>query len=192
VENDVESDWPQRAFRGGKFKWLAYKKLIIFITSQTQTSLRELTTTLRYTYGATSFPCYISLLLIFISLSIALHILYVFCVPCTVCDNMQQCADTATLSGNCSAVWDALSLQFTCTEDSVSIHVHWRVTHTRVLWTYRAHVIHTCIHSVCPYSETHRGSELQRITGTDVSEHHKKSPPLKWRQIFFYFEVLSA
>jgi hypothetical protein len=29
--------------------------------------------------------------------SIAVHIHSVFCVPCTVCDNVQQCADTAIL-----------------------------------------------------------------------------------------------
>jgi len=29
--------------------------------------------------------------------SIAVHIHIVFCVPCTVCDNVQQCADTAIL-----------------------------------------------------------------------------------------------
>jgi hypothetical protein len=36
--------------------------------------------------------------------SIAVHIHSVFCVPCAVCDNVQQCADIAILCGNCSAV----------------------------------------------------------------------------------------
>jgi len=62
--------------------------------------------------------------------SIAVHIHSVFCVPCTVGDNVQQCADTAILCGNCSAVWDAVSLPYTCTEVSVSVHVHDQVEHT--------------------------------------------------------------
>ena len=36
--------------------------------------------------------------------SIAVHIHSVFCVLCTVCGNVQQCAGTAVLRGNCSAV----------------------------------------------------------------------------------------
>ena len=36
--------------------------------------------------------------------SITVHIHSVFCVPCTVCGNVQQCAGTAVLRGNCSAV----------------------------------------------------------------------------------------
>ena len=50
---------------------------------------------------------------------------------CTVSHNEQQSADTAVLSGKCSAVWDAASLQYTCTESSVSVHVHHQVQHTR-------------------------------------------------------------
>jgi len=65
--------------------------------------------------------------------SIAVHMHSVFCVPCTVCDNVQQYADTAILCGNCSAVWDAVSLQYTCTEESISVHVHNQVQqHVRV------------------------------------------------------------
>jgi len=39
---------------------------------------------------------------------IAVHMHSVFCVLCTVCGNVQQCAATAVLRGNCSAVWDAV------------------------------------------------------------------------------------
>ena len=60
--------------------------------------------------------------------SIAVHMHSVFCVPCTVCDNVQQYADTAIICGNCSAVWHAVSLQYTCTEVSVSVHVHCRIS----------------------------------------------------------------
>ena len=61
-----------------------------------------------------------------------MHIRRVFCVPYTFCDNVQQVADTAIVSGNCSAVWDAVSLQYTCTEGPVSVHVQQQVSHTRV------------------------------------------------------------
>ena len=47
------------------------------------------------------------------------------------------------------------------------------------IWTYRAHVLHTCILSVCPYSETHCGSERRRITATDESENTPNSPSLQ-------------
>jgi hypothetical protein len=53
--------------------------------------------------------------------SIAVHIHSVFCVLCTVCDNVPKGADTAILCGNCSAVRDAVSLQYTCSECSVSV-----------------------------------------------------------------------
>ena len=63
---------------------------------------------------------------------IAVHIHSVFCVSCTVCGNVQQCAGAAVLRGYCSAVWDAVSLQYTCTEGSVSVHVHWRLSISNV------------------------------------------------------------
>jgi len=65
--------------------------------------------------------------------SIAVHIHSVFCVPCTVCGVVLLCADTAIICGNCSAGWvvahfsaRALRAQYryTCTEGSVSVHVH--------------------------------------------------------------------
>jgi len=66
------------------------------------------------------------------SISVNMHIL--FCVPCTVCDIVQRCADTAVFSGNCSAVSDAVSVQYTCTEGSESVHVHHHVPNKRALY----------------------------------------------------------
>jgi len=57
----------------------------------------------------------------------------VFCVPCTVSDNVQHCVVTAVLCGNCSGVWDALSVQYTCTEGSESVHVHLQVENKSAL-----------------------------------------------------------
>ena len=62
---------------------------------------------------------------------ISVHIHSVFCVPCTVCVNVQHCTDTAVRSGNCSAVWDAVSVQYTWTEGSESVHVHHQVPNKR-------------------------------------------------------------
>jgi len=133
---------------------------------------RRWSTTLRYTYGASSFPCYVPLLLISISLSIAVHIRNVFCVPCTVCDNMQQCADTAILSGNCSAVWDALSLQYTCTEGSVSVHVHQEVSHTRVF----VDVPCACVSLVYPFCLSLQRDTLRKWTGTNYWDRRTWEP----------------
>jgi len=63
--------------------------------------------------------------------SISVHLHIVFCVPCTVCDNVQQCADTAVLSDNCSSVFDAVSVQYTCSEGSESVYVHHHVPNKR-------------------------------------------------------------
>jgi len=65
--------------------------------------------------------------------SISVHMHIVFCVRRTVCDNVQLCADTSVHTGNCSAVWDALSVQYTCTEGSESVHVHHHVPNKRGL-----------------------------------------------------------
>jgi len=59
-------------------------------------------------------------------LSIAVHIHSVFCVPCTVCDIVQQ----LSFRGNYSAVWVMVYLQYTCTEGAVC-HVYHQVPHTR-------------------------------------------------------------
>jgi len=64
-------------------------------------------------------------------LSIAVHIHSVFCVPCTVWNNVQQSADTAVLSCKCIAVWDAASLQYTGTDSLVSVHLYHQVQNTR-------------------------------------------------------------
>jgi len=63
-------------------------------------------------------------------LSIAVHIHSVFCVPCTVCDIVQQ----LSFRSNYSVVPDAVYLQYTCTDGAVSVtcttryrtHVHVR------------------------------------------------------------------
>jgi hypothetical protein len=60
------------------------------------------------------------------------------------------------------------------------------------IWTYRAHVLHTCIHSVCPYSETHCGSERRRITVTDVRENTPNSPSLEMRADYLRLKRLAA
>ena len=45
---------------------------------------------------------------------------------------MQQCADPDILTGNCSAVCDAVLIQYTCTGGSVSVNVQQQVLNTRV------------------------------------------------------------
>ena len=92
--------------------------------------------------------------------SIAVHMHSVFCVPCTVCDNVQQCADTAILCGNCSAVWDAVSLQYTCTEGSVSVHVHHQVPHTRTRENvFRGNIVHYFSENVGKYLALNFGTK---------------------------------
>jgi hypothetical protein len=67
---------------------------------------------------------YIQCLLCSLLRLIAVHMHSVFCVPCTVCDNVLQYADTAIHCGNCSVLWDAVLLQHTCTEGWLSVLVH--------------------------------------------------------------------
>ena len=80
--------------------------------------------------------------------SIAVHMHSVFCVPSTVCDNVQQFADTAVLSGNCSAVRDEVSVQYMRTEGLLSVQVHHHMPHTRVYM----YVPCTCVVHVYPCS----------------------------------------
>ena len=71
-------------------------------------------------------------------LSISVHINSVFCVPCTVCDTVQQ----LSFRGNYSAVWDAVYLQYTSTDGAVSVtcttryrtHVHVRKYSVEMLY----------------------------------------------------------
>ena len=147
-------------------------RLFNIFNSPRQQWLREPTTILCYTYSASSFQCYFPFLLISIFLSIAVLLRNVFCVPCTFCDNVQQCADTAILSGNCSAVWDAVSLQYTCTEGSVSVHVHWglsigthaqQVSHTRVYLDLPC----ACVSHVYPFCLSLQRGALRKWTAAN-------------------------
>ena len=122
-------------------------------------------------YCASSFQCYPPLLLISI-FSIAVHIRSVFCVPCTVCDNVQHCAHTATLTGNCSAVWDALPFQYTCTGGSVSVHVHRQVSHTRVY----VDVSCACVTHVYPFCLSLQPDTLRKWTTTNYCDRRTGAP----------------
>ena len=51
--------------------------------------------------------------------------------------------------------------QFTC-NTRCRTHVY--------MCTYCVHVLYMCNHSVCPHSDTHRGSEPRRISRADVRE----------------------
>jgi len=82
--------------------------------------------------------------------------------------------------------------QYTCTEGSVSVHMHNRCRTHVFIWTYRAHVFHTCIHSVCHYSEAHCGNERLRITGPDVREHPPNTPSLEMKADYLRLKRLAT
>jgi len=87
--------------------------------------------------------------------SIAVHIHSVFCVPCTVCHNVQQCAGTAILKR-------LLQCSLRCAITSVHVHwglsighVHHQVPHTRVY----VYVLTACAVHVYPFClSLHRDS----------------------------------
>jgi len=79
------------------------------------------------------FTPYVQCLFYSILRSIAVHIHSVFCVPCNVCEYVQQCADTAILSRWLQCCWDAVSLRYTCTDGSAT-----------VTWATRNHT-HVCV-----------------------------------------------
>ena len=92
----------------------------------------------------------ITLLLMSISLSIAVHIRSVFCVPCTSCDNVQHALilpplPVTPLQFDMRYHFTTGTLrtqyQYTC-KNRCRTHV--------CMWTYRAHALHTCILYVCP------------------------------------------
>jgi hypothetical protein len=80
-----------------------HSEYVIITAFPWQQWLREHTTMLRYTYSAFSVPCYFRLLC-------TSTVRSVYRVPSVI-----MCS-TANLCGNCSVVWDAVSLQDTCTE----------------------------------------------------------------------------
>ena len=104
--------------------------------------------------------------------SIAVLIRNVFYVPCTSCENVQQCADTAILTGNCSGVWDAVSLQYTCKEGSVSVHLHQQVSHTRVY----VDVPCACVTHVYPFCLSLQRDTLRKWTATNYCDRRTGEP----------------
>jgi len=98
-----------------------HRKYVILIAFSRQLWLRQHTNVLRYTLSASSVPCYFRLLCISTVCS-------VYRVPSVI-----MCSSTLILPsfcGNCSAVWDAVSLEYTCTEGSVSITCPTNNAHT--------------------------------------------------------------
>jgi hypothetical protein len=89
-----------------------HSEYVIFNAFPRQHRLRESTTVLRHTYSASTVPSYIRLLC-------TSTVCSVYCVPSVI-----MCSTALILpffSGNCIAVWDAVSLLYTCTEGSVSV-----------------------------------------------------------------------
>ena len=190
MENNIEPDRPQRALRGGLFRRHTQSYYVIFKTFPRQYCLLERTTILRYTDGASSFPCWVTLHK-FPFFSIAVHIRSVFCVPCTFCDNVQQCVDAAILSGKCSAVWDALSLQYTCTEGSVSVHMHQQASHTHVY----VDVPCACVAHMYPFCTSLQRDMCSKWTTTNYWDkpkwEHSHLPSLEMTGDFLWLKSLA-